>query len=421
MACSSEFEPTIEEGVGQTDKTTSLSRSMDEVMLIAEAGRNLINEQSRSQTPKVMVGSVTAIRASKGRSDIIDTVMYAVNYEDEKGFILISAVNTVTPIIGISDCGSFNSADEIGNENFQFYLNAAKEYIVTETEQKLNGSTSQESMMQASEGAFEIIKEKKMYPARLKTQWNHKSWPENFYCPNKIAGCGPLALAQILAYEGEPASMELTFPGRDKNIQVFNWADIVRHGHTEGDTCIVCANSRADILNPCRANKESHYEIGRLVRQLGELTDARYKESGTSTYFFDICNVAKDLLPDYEISYYNSGKLFDKIKENYMVGIVTGQDDETFDHRVGHAWIMDGAMTIYVITKRKDDPSDAGKILSQTNYIHFNWGWGGTCNGYFLDGVFNTEKEYEDPPIIIPNKVKSRYDFKYDVEYITIY
>ena len=104
-----------------------------------------------------------------------------------------------------------------------------------------------------------------------------------------------------------------------------------------------------------------------------------------------------------------------------MVGIVTGQDDETFDHRVGHAWIMDGAMTIYVITKRKDDPSDAGKILSQTNYIHFNWGWGGTCNGYFLDGVFNTEKEYEDPPIIIPNKVKSRYDFKYDVEYITIY
>lgn len=185
MACSSEFEPTVEESVGKTDKTTSLSRSMDEVMLIAEVGRNLINEQSRSQTPKVMANSVTAIRTSKGRSNLIDTVMYAVNYEDEKGFILISAVNTVTPIIGISDCGSFNSADEISNENFQFYLNATKEYIVTETERKLNGSTSQESIMQASEGEFEIIQEKKLYPARLKTQW-HQKWPENIYCPNKL-------------------------------------------------------------------------------------------------------------------------------------------------------------------------------------------------------------------------------------------
>ncbi len=415
MACSSEFEPTIEESVGQTDKTTSLSRSMDEVMLIAETGRNLINEQARSQTPKVMAGSVTAIRTSKGRSNIIDTVMYAVNYEDEKGFILISAVNTVTPIIGISDCGSFNSADEIGNENFQFYLNAAKEYIVTETERKLNGSTSQESLMQASEGEFEIIKEKKLYPARLKTQW-HQKWPENFYCPNKIAGCGPLAISQILAYEGEPASMELTFPERDKDVQVFNWADIVRHGHTEGDTCIVCANSRADLLYPCRAKEETHYEIGRLVRQVGHLANARYKPTATSTYYEDLLYVTETLLPDYEITEYYNEKIFDKIKDNYKVGLIVGYDANAG----GHAWVIDGAMSLLVKTKRKNDPNDEGRLLSQTNYIHHNWGWRGSCNGYFLDGVFNTEKPYEDQPIITPNKIKSRYDFE-DIQFFIVY
>lgn len=24
-----------------------------------------------------------------------------------------------------------------------------------------------------------------------------------------------------------------------------------------------------------------------------------------------------------------------------------------------------------------------------SKYIHYNWGWGGSCNGYFKEGIFN--------------------------------
>lgn len=215
--------------------------------------------------------------------------------------------------------------------------------------------------------------------------------------------------------------MDLTFPERDKNVQVFNWSDIVKHGRTIGDKCPVASQSRNDMLYFCSAKEESHYEIGRLVRQVGHLADAKYKSNGTSTYFVDLMSLAKDLLPAYEIKYYYNEKMFDKIKENYTVGLVAGQDYETTNDAIGHGWVFDGAMSLFVITKRKNDPNDKGQILSQQNYIHYNWGWGGSCNGYFLDGVFNTEDAYQDPPIVIPNKSKSRYNFNRSVEFFTVY
>lgn len=188
-----------------------------------------------------------------------------------------------------------------------------------------------------------------------------------------------------------------------------------------GDKCLFTIQSRNDMLYFCSAKEESHYEIGRLLRQVGHLADAKYKPNGTSTYFVDLMSLAKELLPAYEIKYYYNEKMFDKIKENYTVGLVAGQDYETTNEAIGHGWVFDGAMSLFIITKRKNDPNDKGQILSQQNYIHYNWGWGGSCNGYFLDGVFNTEDAYQDPPIIIPNKSKSRYNFNRSVEFFTVY
>ena len=48
----------------------------------------------------------------------------------------------------------------------------------------------------------------------------------------------------------------------------------------------------------------------------------------------------------------------------------------------GHAWVVDG----YI---------DQVKNNQQSYYLHCNWGWGGTKNGYFLHNVFNAE---QNPP-----------------------
>ena len=70
----------------------------------------------------------------------------------------------------------------------------------------------------------------------------------------------------------------------------------------------------------------------------------------------------------------------------------------------GHAWVVDGYID-YVTGWRSEEHL----------YLHCNWGWNGNCNGYFLDGVFNTDTSpsYED------NVSSTRSHYRYQLKYAT--
>lgn len=64
----------------------------------------------------------------------------------------------------------------------------------------------------------------------------------------------------------------------------------------------------------------------------------------------------------------------------------------------GHAWVCDGGRrdiwynTFTLIDGTKEE-------ISGTLYFHYNWGYGGQDNGYFLSTIFNPSKgkNYDDP------------------------
>lgn len=60
------------------------------------------------------------------------------------------------------------------------------------------------------------------------------------------------------------------------------------------------------------------------------------------------------------------------------------------------------------------------KDLHTDNYIHYNWGHGGNCNGYFLLGIFDTSKgtNITGPSISRNNEEGGNYEN--DVKYFTI-
>jgi hypothetical protein len=66
-----------------------------------------------------------------------------------------------------------------------------------------------------------------------------------------------------------------------------------------------------------------------------------------------------------------------------------------------HCWIADGTakegyvevLYVYNETTGKYDYDSTTEYMSY--YIHHNWGWGGNCNGYFLDGIFDTSEGYK--------------------------
>ncbi|MBO5267733.1 MAG: C10 family peptidase [Muribaculaceae bacterium] len=387
------------------------TRSAEDVIKIAEHAKMLFDKSSRNADITVNNNSIKAICRRTGRGTAADTLMYAVDYNDNKGFVLVSAINGVAPIIGIAEEGSFNSPKTAKNANFQFFMNNAIDYI----EYSLENPEVESDVMPFA--TYDTIKQYTTYPARIKTKWD-QGWPANLYCANESAGCAPLAVAQMLAYLRSPEYIDITYPNADTSFQMLNWDQILRHQKTQ-TTCDgigmeikpSTAPSRSSssmdysdyYFENCTASKETHEAIGRLVRQIGQLAGADYSSiTGTSTTYYNIKTAVRQLLNNRTLTErFNANSMYnDMIREN-VVGFIKGED-RTLG---GHAWLIDGAMLVEYKLKYNDGTTSS--VVKKEKYIHHNWGFGGDSNGYFLEGVFDTSKRYGNSPVIIRPKSRS--------------
>ncbi len=52
----------------------------------------------------------------------------------------------------------------------------------------------------------------------------------------------------------------------------------------------------------------------------------------------------------------------------------------------GHAWVIDGYLHKYYYNQENNQPTHLDHELI---FLHCNYGWGGECDGYYQEGVFN--------------------------------
>ena len=60
----------------------------------------------------------------------------------------------------------------------------------------------------------------------------------------------------------------------------------------------------------------------------------------------------------------------------------------------GHAWVVDGylhRMRQEICIRNRDGKEHRDTTYRDQQLVHCNWGWGGSCNGYYSQGVFNTK------------------------------
>ena len=92
----------------------------------------------------------------------------------------------------------------------------------------------------------------------------------------------------------------------------------------------------------------------------------------------------------------------------------------------GHSWIADGA---WIFTERLSQWVKEKYQLEwrfncvlgeeRQEYLHFNWGGNGNCNGYFKVGVFSPDGgTYDNKDGLHDNNVGR--DYKYGVSYFTV-
>lgn len=388
-------------------------RSPEEALAIAEEAQQLFGFDSRTNK-SVSISDICIIPCmNMSKSGVNDTAIYAVNFGDDKGFALIAASRACEkPLIGITDSGNYPSATEPMN-NFSYFLNSARTYAIT--------PTPKDSIIYGDQGLYEVTTLIPITTSVFETINLGQNWPENMYCPNKIAGCAAVAIAEMLSFFEVLNSMSLTYPNRDQDSIIIDWENLKVHRMSTDLKNPTDAQIREHLIG-CDASLDDHKTIGRFIRQLGEIQHSRYlydiTQTGTSDYF----DAAKDLVKSDLICTDGTGarslhdRFIAKGKTEPCIALLCGQSNEG-----GHGWIADGySYSGKRIEYFRKSTNELVLVVEKIDrYLHFNWGWAGKYNGFFLIDALNPSKEYDEWYRPIENGAPD-YEYSTGVEYLFI-
>lgn len=354
LASCSQDELTTPNGV-QSDKMEQYAKIVD----MACESYNAINSCSRfsnsvtSVYPWLKSDIYSEDYMSRGCDDELpDTLLYIVNFSNNSGSVIVSDNDLFKGIVAIIDEGNINPKDNIDIPDVRFYLNSFREALKTN---KINQTTDYSDIAEYIQQPTSVADAdtnwitSQLCPPLINAKWGQGN-PYNKYCftsegNQAVAGCGPIALAQILTYYKYPNSI------LDYTIQ---WQHLTFTYPTTWD--------QAD-------------NVGKFVHAIGRSVNASYGETATGT--------SQDVILDFflnhgfeatESSGFSNENGVHNIKE-YGPFFMSG-----FNAYAGHGWAIDG---VHIQTKTINGETSVRFLF------HCNWGWNGSYNGYFLSSAFD--------------------------------
>lgn len=355
----------------QSQKPTSVVRSQEEAVQIAIAHMNDRNNGSRALS--YAVADVSIVSKNRSRTNP-DTLIYIINFTDDQGFALVSAAMSGEEILGYADEGIVAENDIDTNPAFGFFMDAAMDYVENQL------YVVPDSSLTLPVDTVRMRSVETIRP-RVKVKWG-QHYPEGLFCPNGICGCVQTAMAQAMSHFKYPESIDLTYENAPETSVVLDWNEILKHTQS----CFT--PDSAYHLQNCASDLSAHYELAYLCRELGERNNANYQNGVTTTSLEASRKTATSLLaPVCKVSPYKEYEgaeiLFEFMKENDAVGIIQG----FVNYFNGHCWVMSGGELVTTILKDKV----TGNLISETKtyFLHYNWGWNGSNNGYFIQDVFD--------------------------------
>lgn len=386
QACTSEeayLEPEIVNVESQAN--AKLQRVVD----IANEIASTLDESSSRSVSRYASYDVEAITDVSSRSGMEDTLIYAVNYANDNGYALISAKEGSQEVLAVIDEGHFNENESEENPGFKMFIDLAKAYvqeeeIPVESRSTITGPVVRTQVKYVTD-SLENVNEN----PKLTVAWG-QTFPEGKYCPNKICGCAPLAMAMVLSYFEQPEQINLTYSGADKSVETLDWVSMKKHtGRSVSSTaCYSCPSSYTEV----------HNSIGRLCREIGNIANSDYSNSsstGTSsaTYVSTLTHFLPNGYNVGTLSTYAWTGIISAIKSGVamMRGTVLNANGTEAG---GHAWVADGCKSYRVVSRMYtlEDGSTFWKLveeneISRLRLIHYNWGWNGSSNGYFNEYI----------------------------------
>ena len=348
---------------------------------------------------------------------------YIVQEEDEDGgWVIMAADDAVQPILGYCDKGTFDPSAEMP-ENLKWWLKMYNRQIKRAVDLKLEATDEvKNEWTELRRGVRRATQATVVVSPLLTTTWN-QSGPYNNLCPyysgnnRSVTGCVATAMAQVMNFWEWPQTGQGSHSYNSNGTQTVNFASTTydwanMKDSYSGSYTNAQATAVATLMYSCGVAVEMNYGASsgaQTIRFPASSTSYACAQNALWNYFKYNADSIKGYYRE-GYSYYG----YSSWTDNNWIAMLKAELNKR--HPIMYAGSGDGGGHSFVCDGYRDD-----------NYFHFNWGWGGTYDGYFTVNSLapggggigsnndNTFNEGQDVIIgIVPN-VSDKYKVTYSV------
>lgn len=264
------------------------------------------------------------------------------------GFIILSADDRLPAVLGFSDNGSFDY-NRISPDMKWWLGEYQKDIARLYSAEGVDVSARESSFKKAA------VVERNPIEPMLTTRWDQMA-PYNMMSPNQYpTGCVATAMAQVMKYHEWPVAPTGSHGGVDFEGTVYDWENMI------------------DIYEKGRYTTQEAEAVATLMRQCGASVDMMYSPYASGAFSFNV-PIALYTYFGYSPAMKLEFRDYHKMSEwnDIVYAELEGNRPVYYSGASsagGHAFVCDGYL---------------GK-----NFFHFNWGWGGYQDGYFLLNALN--------------------------------
>ena len=295
---------------------------------------------------------------------------YVFNIDENQGFIIVSGDDVAFPVLAYSDKGTYEESNL--PQNFSYWMSGLESEILAAQAQSLEAD--RETLLQWDNYLNGSILRSGVWPQFLiQTQWDQFD-PYNLLCPAiasvpTVTGCVATAMAQIMKYHHYPeransmgaytTSTSINIPAIE-SPEAYDWNNM--RLLYDGTNTTEEQDAVAALMYHCGVSSFMNYDVAANGGSGTTLSNAGKAFRTTFDYGANIQMKAREY---YNASEWKSFLIKEIVAEQRPV-LYAGVDTKN----AGHAFVCDG-------------------YQSEGDYFHFNWGWGGYYDGWFLLNALN--------------------------------
>lgn len=330
-----------------------------------QIAQDFINQQRASVVEVAYVeenpgAAVNVIQGNASRQP----AYYAFNAVDGEGFVLVASDDAFPQVLGYSDTGRFGVGEEMPHalrrmlDNFEAYASDIHLGLVDAPDVEAKRRQT----------------DYKEVAALIDSKWTQSS-PYNLHIPKVngrpgYVGCVGLAMAQIMRYYKYPSkpvftgSMNWEIDGSSKTTS-FSFSDLT----FDYDNMPATITSFSPITQ--------RNAVAKICAAASVASKSLLMEDGTGAFdcdamvaYYDVFGYSKASLETVYRDCYATQEEWDQLLYNeIMAGRPVQMGALSSSDNYAHAFILDG--------------------IDEKGYLHVNWGWGGTSNGFYAIPYMN--------------------------------